>query len=143
MIGTLIVPNGVPARVKYNCSILERLDTLIAPGTYKLALTASPKFTRAARIKALRAGASQGAVNAIVVKTPEILGVTGRSGLRIHVGNRVDQLRGCLAPGQRFIQTGNAINIAESTAAYDMLLDCLWPEGSEAVVHTITIRGPR
>ena len=128
--GSLTVTNGLAFRIRFACSTLERADKLIAPGTYPLALTLSPKFSRAAGKP---------------VKTPEITGVTGRSGLRIHVANYSRQLEGCIAPGYSFtdLDKDGTIDVAESSKAYLALMDCLWPEGTESVVHTITIRDPR
>jgi len=127
--GSLTVSNG-GFRIRFACSTLERADKLIAPGTYPLALTVSPKFSRAAGKP---------------VKTPEITGVTGRAGLRIHVANYTRQLEGCIAPGYSFtdLDKDGTIDVSESSKAYLALVDCLWPEGTESVVHTITIRDPR
>jgi len=127
--GSLTVSNG-GFRIRFACSTIERADKLISPGTYPLALTVSPKFSR---------------LSGKPVKTPEIMGVTGRSGLRIHVANYTRQLEGCIAPGYSFtdLDKDGTIDIAESTKAYDALLDCLWPEGTESTVHTIVIRDPR
>lgn len=117
--GTLIVKD---VEHEFRCLTLERPDTLIAAGTYPLKYTRSPRFSRARSIKLGRP---------VDVFTPEIQSVTGRAGLRIHVANYVRQLKGCIAPGFRFkdIDGDGKIDIAESTAAYDALVDCLLTGG--------------
>lgn len=110
------------AAQEFRCLTIERPDTLIAAGTYPLKYTRSPRFSRARSIKLGKP---------VDVYTPEILNVTGRSGLRIHVANFVRQLKGCIAPGFVFrdIDGDGKIDIAESTAAYDALVDCLLTGG--------------
>lgn len=136
VMGSLTVTNGTAFRIMFRCSTLERPDTLIAPGTYRLAMTRSPKFSRAASIKAGRP---------VDIYTPEILDVPGRAGLRIHVANYTRQLQGCIAPGYSYqdLDKDGKIDISQSTAAYDALLDCLWTGGTRSEVHTITIRNAR
>ena len=81
------------------------------------------------------------------VYTPEILGVTGRSGLRIHVANYTRQLEGCIAPGYTLVDLDKdgKIDISQSTAAYDALVDCLLTGGlrDSAEGFRITIRDMR
>lgn len=128
--------NGVAFRIRMSCSTIERADKLILAKTYPLAMTRSPKFSRAASIKAGRP---------VDVFTPEIQGVDGRAGLRIHVANYTRQLEGCIAPGRSFtdLDKDGTIDISQSQLAYDELIDCLWPDKDYSVVHTITIRDPR
>ena len=122
----------------FQCSTLERADRLIAAGTYTLKWTRSPRFSRAATIK-------KGFP--MDVYTPEILGVTGRSGLRIHVANYTRQLEGCIAPGYTLVDLDKdgKIDISQSTAAYDALVDCLLTGGlrDSAEGFRITIRDMR
>ena len=133
--GSLTVSNG-GFRIRFACSTMERADKLIAAGTYPLKWTRSPKFSRAATIK-------KGFP--MDIYTPEILGVPGRSGLRIHVANFTRQLEGCVAPGYSFtdLDKDGKLDIAESTKAYDALVDCLLTGGIRESDFRITIRDIR
>lgn len=133
--GSLTVSNG-GFRIRFACSTIERADKLIAPGTYPLKWTRSPKFSRAATIK-------RGFP--MDIYTPEIAGVAGRSGLRIHVANYTRQLEGCIAPGYSFtdLDKDGTLDIAESTKAYDALVDCLLTGGIRESEFRITIRDIR
>ena len=133
--GSLTVSNG-GFRIRFACSTMERADKLIAAGTYPLKWTRSPKFSRAATIK-------KGFP--MDIYTPEILGVPGRSGLRIHVANFTRQLEGCVAPGYSFtyLEKDGKLDIAESTKAYDALVDCLLTGGIRESGFRITIRDIR
>lgn len=53
-------------------------QTAIPAGTYRVALTVSPRFKR---------------------ELPLLLDVPGYSGVRIHAGNRADDTEGCILPG--------------------------------------------
>lgn len=79
------------------------------------------------------------------IYTPEIAGVAGRSGLRIHVANYTRQLEGCIAPGYSFtdLDKDGTLDIAESTKAYDALVDCLLTGGIRESEFRITIRDIR
>ncbi len=118
-LGTLTVSDGWG--VKFHCLTLERTDKLIPAGTYKLAWTVSPKFSR---LHKLRTGQTK------AISTPEVLNVPGRSGIRIHTANYERQLLGCIAPGFKFadLNKDGKIDISESTAAYDALLDSILTE---------------
>lgn len=144
MSGSLSVANG-GFRLRYGQAAIENLDKLIAAGTYPLALTYSPKFTRLAQMKARKEGVSESVVSKMVVKMPEIQGVTGRSGLRIHPASFSRQLLGCVAPAMALVDLDKdgTIDGAQSQTAFRLLMDCLWPEGTESTVHSITIRDPR
>ena len=133
--GSLTVSNG-GFRIRFACSTMERADKLIQAGTYPLKWTRSPKFSRAATIK-------KGFP--MDIYTPEILGVPGRSGLRIHVANFTRQLEGCVAPGYSFtdLDKDGKLDIAESTKAYDALVDCLLTGGIRESDFRITIRDIR
>jgi hypothetical protein len=115
---------------------LERADKLIAAGTYPLKWTRSPRFSRAATIK-------KGFPMDIF--TPEVMNVPGRSGLRIHVANYTRQLEGSIAPGYSFtdLDKDGQIDISQSTAAYDALVDCLLTGGIRENDFRITIRDIR
>lgn len=65
--------------------------TAVPAGTYDVALTRSPRFGRL---------------------LPILIDVPGRSGIRIHRGNTVDDTKGCILPG-RYIGRGR---LASSTA---------------------------
>ena len=133
--GSLTVSNG-GFRIRFACSTLERADKLIQAGTYPLAWTRSPKFSRAATIK--RGFPME-------IYTPEITGVAGRAGLRIHVANYTRQLEGCIAPGYSFtdLDKDGQLDISQSTAAYDALVDCLLTGGIRDRDFRITIRDVR
>lgn len=115
----------------YECCSLERTSRLITPGTYRLVWSRSPRFSRAATA---RAGKPTD------VWTPEILGVPGRSGLRIHVANFAYQLEGCIAPGVvlKDIDADGTIDVAQSGQAYGELVACLLANGIEK--HPCEIR---
>lgn len=122
-------------RAVFRCSSIEKESTLIAPGEYSLKYTRSPRFSRAASIKAGKP---------VDVFTPQVMDVPGRDGLRIHVANYVRQLEGCIAPGYAFMDMDKdgVIDVKESRLAYDNLVDILFPEGGRDLVHTIKICAP-
>lgn len=82
-------------------------ETAIPKGTYRVVGTVSPKFSN--RVWAKK-------YNGIV---PEIIGVKGFSGIRIHPANTAQELLGCIAPGQNKVK-GKVIN---STAAFYKFMD--------------------
>lgn len=70
--GTITFPIGEKT---FTYPTLENADYLIAPGTYPLERTYSPKFKKL---------------------MPLISGVPGRDGLRIHRGNKPEHSTGCV-----------------------------------------------
>jgi hypothetical protein len=86
----------------FDCITLERDDTLIPTGTYKVSLYDSPRFKR---------------------KCPQIH-VPGRTFILIHPANWETELEGCIAVGEARI--GFAIEHSRDTFAQMM---ALWPTG--------------
>lgn len=56
---------------------------------------------------------------------PLILGVAGRSGIRIHAGNRVGDSTGCILPGLRWGTLGSERAVLSSRDAMDLIFDAL------------------
>lgn len=63
---------------KFYFSTLENAEYKIKKGTYSLRYTFSPRFK---------------------YETLQLMGITGRTGIRIHAGNRPHDLTGCIAIG--------------------------------------------
>lgn len=81
--------------------------TAIPTGTYEIRLTVSPKFKN--RDWAKKYGGL----------VPELIGVKGFSGARIHPGNKAEDTYGCPLPGENKV-VGQVIN---SKATYYRLMD--------------------
>jgi len=82
-------------------------ETAIPTGTYKVILSTSLKFKSRAWAK------KYGGL------VPEILGVKGFDGVRIHPGNTAEDSLGCLLPGDNKIKGG----VINSTKRYYELMD--------------------
>lgn len=67
---------------------------------------------------------------------PELRGVPDRSEIQIHVANRADQLRGCIAPGERVSVDAQAVE--QSKVAFDRLMKYL----DGALPCSLTIADP-
>ena len=78
--------------------------TCIPYGRYKVVITKSPRFS---------------SKKGKPVFTPQLIGVTGFDGIRIHIANWAEQLEGCLAPGLRAGQDC----VVDSSKAYNIVLD--------------------
>lgn len=74
--------------------------TAIPTGTYKVILTVSTKFKKKSW------AAKYGGL------VPELVGVRGYSGVRIHPANYATELEGCIAPGENKVKGGvvNSVN---------------------------------
>lgn len=55
----------------------------------------------------------------------EVTGVKGRSLIMIHVGNTMDDLEGCIAPGKTLGTVGGKWAVQSSRAAFDELMAAL------------------
>lgn len=108
ILGRLAV-NGV-----FECYTLEGVSTEIPAATYGLAITFSQRFQR---------------------DMPEILGVSGRTGIRLHPGNVMADTHGCLLVGR----THDLASVQDSRAAFDDLVAVLQ---SATDPITITIEDP-
>lgn len=98
--------------------------TAIPKGTYKVALSVSPKFKD--RVWAKK-------YNGLL---PEILNVKGFSGVRIHPGNRAADTEGCPLCGDN-TAVGRLTN---STKRYYELMDLLvpaWKNGEEITLEIV------
>lgn len=100
-------------------------ETAIPTGTYKVILSYSNKFkTRAWATK----------YGGLV---PELVGVPGFSGVRIHPGNTAADSLGCLLPGENKVKGG----VINSTKKYYELMDkYIVPAWSRKEEITITIK---
>lgn len=78
--------------------------TCIPYGRYKVVITKSNRFS---------------AKKGKPVFTPQLVGVTGFDGIRIHIANWAEQLEGCIAPGLR----SGMDCVIDSTKAYNIILD--------------------
>ena len=78
--------------------------TCIPYGRYKVVITKSPRFS---------------AKKGKPVFTPQLVGVTGFDGIRIHIANWAEQLEGCIAPGLR----SGMDCVIDSSKAYNYILD--------------------
>lgn len=98
--------------------------TAIPKGTYRVALSVSPKFKDRAWAKKY-----DGLV-------PEILNVKGYSGVRIHPANSADQVEGCVAPGDNKV-VGKVINSTKRYYELMALLVPAWKKGDEIILEIV------
>lgn len=99
--------------------------TAIPTGTYKVILSVSPKFKSRAWAK------KYGGL------VPEILGIPGFEGVRIHPGNKAEDTLGCILVGDNKVKGG----IVNSTKRFYELMDkYLVPAWSRKEEITITIK---
>ena len=100
---------------KFYFSTLENAEHKIQKGTYSLRYTFSPRFK---------------------YETLQLMGVTGRTGIRIHAGNRSNDLTGCIAIG--LINKTDEIpnQIWASRASVEILESLIFRETN----NTITIK---
>lgn len=82
---------------------LEPSKVIIPDGEYLLRLSQSPTFSKKYPYTVVLDG-----------KVPEVIGVVGHSGLRIHVGNYPSDTRGCILIGQK----GTDCSVINSSLAY-------------------------
>lgn len=80
--------------------------TCIPYGMYKVVITRSNRFSKQRKQD---------------VFTPEILGVIGFEGIRIHPANYASQLEGCVAPGKTVL----ANMVGNSRTAYNEILQLI------------------
>lgn len=97
---------------------LEPSKPIIPFGAYLLRATYSPSFS------------SKYPYNTLLdKKVPEIIGVTGHSGVRIHVGNYPSDTKGCILIGS----TGTDCKLFNSSVAYTSFCN---------ILHSILIKNP-
>lgn len=82
---------------------LEPTKPIIPDGTYLIRLSYSPTFSKKYPYTVVLGG-----------KVPEIIGVQGHSGLRLHVGNYPSDTKGCILLGL----TGSDSQVLNSSFAY-------------------------
>lgn len=82
---------------------LEPSTPIIPDGIYLVHLTYSPSFSKKYPYTVVLGG-----------KVPEVIGVPGHSGLRIHVGNYPSDTKGCILIGT----TGTDCSVLNSSLAY-------------------------
>ncbi|MBO4231307.1 MAG: hypothetical protein J5886_06480 [Bacteroidales bacterium] len=96
-------------------------ETAIPKGTYKIVGSISQKFRN--RVWAKKYGGI----------VPEVIGVKGFSGIRIHPATKATELLGCVAPGKNTVKGA----VTQSQACYYKLMDRLtkaWAEGYETYI---------
>lgn len=82
---------------------LEPSKVIIPDGEYLVRLSLSPTFSKKYPYTVVLGG-----------KVPEVIGISGHSGLRIHVGNYPSETRGCILIGQK----GTDSSVINSSLAY-------------------------
>lgn len=82
---------------------LEPSKVIIPDGEYLVRLTLSPTFSKKYPYTVNLDG-----------KVPEVVGIAGHSGLRIHVGNYPSDTKGCILIGQK----GTDCSVINSSFAY-------------------------
>ena len=87
----------------YKFQTLEPSMPVIPDGTYLINLSYSPSFSRKYPYTVVLGG-----------KVPEVVGVPGHSGLRIHVGNYPSDTKGCILIGTN----GTDSSVLNSSLAY-------------------------
>lgn len=102
---------GVLSIGEWDCYTLERPWENNRPGR-----SCIPEGTYKAKI---------GRYNAGGYRCIELLEVPGRTEIKIHGANRVDQLRGCIAPGLRWGAMQNQRAVLQSRATLEELLERL------------------
>lgn len=75
--------------------------------------------------------ARRGRYNAGGYPCIELLAVPGRTQIKVHGANRVDQLQGCIAPGLRWGVQKDQRAILQSRAALESLMDALPADARE------------
>jgi len=103
--------------------------TAIPAGLYQVVISRSERFSREA---SARAGA------AVDVETPELVHVSGFSGIRIHPGNTAVDTEGCLLPGFE----RQADRVLKSRPAYVQLLERLRAAERRGEANWIAIENP-
>ena len=93
---------------------LENSSKIIPEGFYQVKLTYSPKFSKKDTYKEFNG-------------VPQIMDVKGRSGIRIHIGNSIADVVGCIAIGMDY-QVGNNL-ITNSRTAYRRFMTFLKQKG--------------
>ena len=82
---------------------LEPSNPIIPDGTYLIRLSYSPTFSKKYPYTVVFGG-----------KVPEVIGIAGHSGLRIHIGNYPSDSKGCILIGL----TGTDSSVLSSSLAY-------------------------
>lgn len=82
---------------------LEPSKVIIPDGEYQLRLSFSPTFSKKYPYTVNLGG-----------KVPEVIGIAGHSGLRIHVGNYPSDTKGCILIGEQ----GTDCSVINSSLAY-------------------------
>lgn len=100
-------------------------QTAIPTGTYKVTMSVSPKYKDHSWAK------KYGGL------VPEIIGVPGYSGVRIHPANNASEIEGCIAVGENKVRGG----VINSQKTYCELMDkYLMPAWEAGEEMSITIR---
>lgn len=97
---------------------LEPSDYIIPEGIYLIRFSYSPKFSSKSPYSKV-----------LNKKVPEIIGIQGHSGVRIHVGNYPSETQGCILVGT----CGNDSMVLNSRNAYTQLCN---------KIHDIQLRYP-
>lgn len=98
--------------------------TAIPKGTYKVMLTYSKKFR------------SRQWAQKWHMRVPELIGVMGYSGVRIHPANKAKEIEGCIAIGDNT----NVGQVTNSVRRYDELMSIIVPRMENGEECYITIK---
>ena len=71
----------------------------------------------------------------------EVKNVPGRSGIRIHAANRVQELEGCIAPGmlRYHLDNDGILDVGRSREALKLLDEAMWPRGGFTLTVTAAV----
>lgn len=97
---------------------LEPSSPIIPYGAYLLRPTNSPRFSKKYPYNVV-----------LDKKVPEVIGVSGHQGVRIHVGNYPSDTKGCILIGS----TGTECKLLNSSVAYTSFCN---------ILHSILIKNP-
>lgn len=99
--------------------------TAIPTGTYKVILTVSPKFKK--KSWALKYGGL----------VPELVGVRGYSGVRIHPANYATELEGCIAPGENKVKGGVVNSVKWYLELMDKYIFPAWTRKEDIIIEIV------
>ena len=106
---------------------MEPSTPIIPVGTYLLCATHSPRFSKKYPYNTV-----------LDKKVPEVTGVSGHSGVRIHVGNYPSDTKGCILIGT----SGTESKLLNSSVAYTSFCDSVG-EGEVQEVKALAPRNPK
>ena len=99
--------------------------TAIPKGKYTVVLSVSPKFKKKSWAK------KYGGL------VPEIVGVKGYSGVRIHPANKAEELEGCIAPGENKIKGGVINSVKKYTELFENYIFPCWTRKEPITIEIV------